>query len=166
MAEVMKRANARHVWVVHGADGMDELSTTGPSHVVELNDGKLTSFDVHPDDAGLPVANPADLKSDTPEDSAASMRALLGGKRGPFRDIVLYNSAAAFIIAGRAASLKEGVSLAEASIDEGHAARAVGALIEVTQAAAEAAAKPRSSAPAQGIISRQLKRLRYGNEHS
>ncbi|MGA7325214.1 MAG: anthranilate phosphoribosyltransferase [Rhodomicrobium sp.] len=166
MAEVMRRANARHVWVVHGADGMDELSTTGPSHVVELKDGNFTSFDVHPDDAGLPVANPADLKSDTPEDSAASMRALLGGKRGPFRDIVLYNAAAAFMIAGKATDLKEGVSLAEASIDAGHAAKAVAALIEVTKAAAEASAKPSPSGPAQGIISRQLKRLRYGNEHS
>src|SRR5215475_6591578 len=117
MAETMNRANAVHVWTVHAADGMDELSTTGISHVVELRDGKLTSFNVHPSDAGLPLAQPADLQGGTAEDSAAAMRALLNGKRGPFRDIVLLNGGAAFIIAGKAAEIKQGVRLAVASID-------------------------------------------------
>jgi anthranilate phosphoribosyltransferase len=135
MAETMNRANAVHVWTVHAADGMDELSTTGLSHVVELKDGKLTSFNVHPSDAGLPLANAADLQGGTAEDSAAAMRALLSGKRGAFRDIVLLNAAAAFIIAGKAAGLKEGVRLAEASIDEGRALNALEALIECSQAA-------------------------------
>ena len=138
MAETMNRANAVHVWTVHAADGMDELSTTGISHVVELKDGKLVSFNVHPSDAGLPLAQPADLQGGTPEDSAAAMRALLSGKRGPFRDIVLLNAAAAFIIAGKAAELKEGVRLAEASIDEGRALNALDALIECSQAAPNA----------------------------
>ena len=135
MAEVLNRAGAVHVWAVHGADGMDELSTTGASHVVELKDGKLSSFDVHPSDAGLPVASASDLQGGTPEDSAAAMRALLQGKRGPFRDIVLLNAAAAFIIAGRAAGLKQGAALAEASIDEGRAENALDALIEASHAA-------------------------------
>jgi anthranilate phosphoribosyltransferase len=135
MAETMNRANAVHVWTVHAADGMDELSTTGVSHVVELKDGKLTSFNVHPSDAGLPLAQPADLQGGTPEDSALAMRALLGGKRGPFRDIVLLNAAAAFIIAGKAADLKAGVRLAEASIDEGRALHALEALIACSQTA-------------------------------
>jgi anthranilate phosphoribosyltransferase len=129
MAETMNRANAVHVWVVHGADGMDELSTTGVSHVVELKSGNLTSFNVHPGDAGLPLARPFDLQGGTPEDSAAALRALLNAKRGPFRDIVLLNAGAAFIIAGRAANLQDGVRLAAASIDEGRALRALDALI-------------------------------------
>ncbi len=138
MAETLNRADAIHIWAVHGADGMDELSTTGVSHVVELKDGKLSSFNVHPSDAGLPVARPEDLQGGTPEDSASAMRAMLGGKPGAFRDIVLLNAAAAFIIAGKANSLKEGVSLAEASIGEGRALNALEALIECSQAAASA----------------------------
>jgi anthranilate phosphoribosyltransferase len=141
MAETMNRASAVHVWIVHGADGMDELSTTGVSHVVELKDGKLTSFNIHPSDAGLPLAQPADLQGGTPEDSAAAMRALLGGKRGPFRDIVLLNAAAAFVIAGKAAEIKDGVRLAEASIGEGRALNALEALIECSQTAPKAVQK-------------------------
>ena len=101
MAEVMNRSGAEHVWVVHGADGMDELSTTGLSYVVELKDGEVTSFEVHPSDAGLPLAKPGDLVGGSPEDSAAALRALLQGKRGAYRDIVLLNAAAAFIVARR-----------------------------------------------------------------
>jgi anthranilate phosphoribosyltransferase len=137
MAEVMNRAGAEHVWVVHGADGMDELSTTGSSQVVELKDGKIASFEVHPSDAGLPLSSPADLQGGSPEDCALAMRALLDGKRGAFRDIVLLNAAAAFIVAGRATGLKEGVALAEASIDEGRARNALDALIETSHAAPE-----------------------------
>lgn len=134
MAEVLNRAGSEHVWAVHGADGMDELTTTGVSRVVELKGGKIEAFEVHPSDAGLPVASPADLVGGSPEDSAAAMRALLKGKRGPFRDIVLYNAAAAFIVAGKAAGLKEGVSLAEELIDTGRADRALSALVEASQA--------------------------------
>jgi anthranilate phosphoribosyltransferase len=134
MAEVMKRVQATHVWVVHGSDGMDELSTTGTSQVVELKDGTLSSFDIHPSDAGLPTANASDLIGGSPEDSATAMRKLLKGQRGPFRDIVLFNAAAAFMIAGRTANLKRGVELAEASIDEGRAENALDALIEASNA--------------------------------
>lgn len=139
MAEVMQRADAEHVWVVHGADGMDELSTTGISHVIELKGGKISRFDVHPRDAGLDEARLPDLQGGTPEGSAIAMRALLQGKRGPFRDIVLLNAAAGFIVAGRASNLREGVGLAAASIDEGHAMRALDALIA---ASGDAAAAP------------------------
>jgi anthranilate phosphoribosyltransferase len=134
LAEVMRRNGAEHVWVVHGADGMDELSTTGVSHVVELKDGKLTSFDVHPSGAGLAVACASDLNGGTAEQNAAAIRALLRGERGPFRDIVLFNAAAALIVAGHAASLADGVALAAASIDEGRAERALDALIAASHA--------------------------------
>lgn len=137
MAEVLKRGGARHVWAVHGADGMDELSTTGVSRVVELKDGKLTAFDVHPSDAGLPQSSLSDLQGGSPEESALAMRALLRGERGPFRDIVLLNAAAAFIVAGRVASLKEGARLAAASLDEGRAEKSLDALIEASKAPVE-----------------------------
>ena len=129
IAEAMRRLGAEHVWVVHGSDGLDELSTTGPSQVVELKHGEIRRFDLSPGDAGLPVTDLAGLLCGPPADSAASIIALLGGKRGPFRDIVLLNSAAALIVAGRALSLAEGVELASASIDEGNAARALDKLI-------------------------------------
>jgi len=138
MAEVLKRGGAEHVWAVHGADGMDELSTTGVSRVVELKDGRLSSFEVHPSDAGLPEARPSDLEGGSPEDCALAMRELLRGKHGPFRDIVLLNAAAAFIIAGKAASLKEGARLAAASIDRGGAQKALDALILASTDAAAA----------------------------
>ncbi len=84
MAEVMKRAGAVHVWVVHGSDGMDELSTTGASQVVELKNGEITTFEVHPRDAGLPTVSLRDLEGGTPEDSATAMRALFRGAQGAF----------------------------------------------------------------------------------
>ena len=133
MAEVQKRGGAEHVWAVHGADGMDELSTTGVSRVVELKDGKLSSFEVHPSDAGLPEASLSDLQGGSAEDCAVAMRELLRGKHGPFRDIVLLNAAAAFVIARRAGTLKEGACLAAASIDEGRAERALDALIAASR---------------------------------
>jgi anthranilate phosphoribosyltransferase len=138
MGEVLKRGGAEHVWAVHGADGMDELSTTGASRVVELKDGRLSSFEVHPSDAGLPEARLSDLEGGSPENCALAIRELLRGKHGPFRDIVLLNAAAAFIIAGKAESLKEGAHLAAASIDRGGAQNALDALILASTDAAAA----------------------------
>jgi anthranilate phosphoribosyltransferase len=134
IAEAMRRLGAEHVWVVHGHDGLDELSTTGPSHVVELKHGEIRRFELSPSDAGLPVTDLNGLLCGAPADSAASILALLDGARGPFRDIVLLNSAAALIVAGRAQSLGEGVELAAASIDEGKAAQALARLIAVGKA--------------------------------
>ena len=133
MAEVLRRGGAEHVWAVHGAGGMDELSTTGISRVIEFKDGKLSSFEVHPGDAGLPEAHLSDLQGGSAEDCAVAMRELLRGKNGPFRDIVLLNAAAAFIIARRAGTLKEGARLAAASIDDGRAEKALDALIAASR---------------------------------
>ena len=134
IAEAMRRLGAEHVWVVHGHDGLDELSTTGPSHVVELKQGEIRRFELSPSDAGLPVTDLDGLLCGAPADSAASIMALLDGARGPFRDIVLLNSAAALIVAGRAQSLGDGVELAAASIDGGEAAQALEKLIAVGKA--------------------------------
>jgi anthranilate phosphoribosyltransferase len=129
LAEVLQRLGAHHVWVVHGCDGLDELSTTGESYVAELKDGRIREFTVTPADAEVEATALPNLLAGTPPESAEAMRRLLSGERGPFRDIVLLNSAAAFIIAGKAGSLGEGAAMAAASLDQGHAKQALGRLV-------------------------------------
>jgi len=132
MAEALKNLGSVHAWVVHGADGMDELTTTGPSTVAELVDGNIHIFEVTPDDAGLPRAPLAELKGGDATVNAAKLRALLLGETGPYRDIVLFNTAAALIVAGKAASLEDGVRRAASAIDSGAAAQALDKLVAVT----------------------------------
>lgn len=132
MAEALKNLGSVHAWVVHGADGMDELTTTGPSTVAELVDGNIHVFEVTPEDAGLPLASLAELKGGEAAVNASKLRALLHGETGPYRDIVLFNTAAALIVAGKAKSLEQGVALAASAIDSGAAARALDALVAVT----------------------------------
>jgi len=123
LAHVMKNLGAVRVWVCHG-DGLDEITTTGETRVAELKDGKVTTFTMTPEDAGLPRATLADLRGGSAEENAQAILKLLAGDQGPFRDIVLINAAAALIVAGRAADLKDGVAKAADAIDRG-AARAV-----------------------------------------
>mgnify|MGYP001766158956 CR=1 FL=1 len=132
LALVMKNLGSEHVWVVHGSDGMDELTTTGPSIVAELKDGGITVFEVTPEDAGLQRAALADLKGGDAAANAAAIRVLLQGEPGPFRDIVLLNTAAALIVAGKAANLADGVERAARSIDSGAAMAALDKLIAIT----------------------------------
>ncbi len=132
MARVLGNLGAEHAWVVHGSDGLDELTLTGPSFVSELKDGKVRSFEVSPEDADLPRAELAELKGADPAFNANAMAGMLGGEPGPFRDFVLYNSAAALIVAGKAADLRQGVSLAARSIDSGHARSILARLIALT----------------------------------
>ena len=123
IAEVLGRLGAEHVWVVHGS-GIDELTTAGTTTVAEYKDGRVVEFEVEPEEAGVKPANIEQLKGGEPAHNAALMRDLLGGAQSPLRDIVLLNSAASLIVAGRAGSLREGAELAARSIDSG-AARAV-----------------------------------------
>jgi anthranilate phosphoribosyltransferase len=136
IAHVLKNLGAKHVWVVHGHDGLDELTTTGSTDVAELKDGEIRVFEVTPADAGLPPAKLSDLKGGDAATNAAAIRRVLAGEKGPFRDIVVLNTAAALIVAGKAGSLPEGASLAAAAIDSGAAARALERLVAVTNAAA------------------------------
>jgi anthranilate phosphoribosyltransferase len=133
MAEVLGALGSRRAWVVHGSDGLDELTTTGPSFVAELKDGAVSTFGVSPQDAGLPLARPEDLKGGDAETNAAAMRAMVGGERGPFRDAVIFNAAAALVVADRAGSLAEGAELAARSIDGGGARKALARLVAITQ---------------------------------
>jgi anthranilate phosphoribosyltransferase len=132
MAHVLKRLGAEHVWVVHGADGLDELTTTGPTRVAELKDGAIAIFDVTPELAGLPRATLADLKGGDAQVNAQAIRDVLAGKAGPFRDIVLLNAAAALVVGGKSASLADGVERAARAIDDGSAAKSLDKLIAVS----------------------------------
>ncbi|MBT4038804.1 MAG: anthranilate phosphoribosyltransferase [Rhodospirillales bacterium] len=132
MAEVLGRLGSKRAWVVHGSDGMDELTTTGISYVAELKDGKVTTFEVSPGDAGLPLASLDDLKGGDPEYNAAAVRALFDGETGPYRDIVLLNAAAALLVAEKVSDLKAGVAMAAASIDDGKAKETLAKFVEIT----------------------------------
>ena len=110
MAEVLGNLGAERAWVVHGRDGLDELSTTGPTYVAELKDGAVSAFEVTPADAGLAEATLADLKGGTPEENAVALRGVLDGEAGAYRDIVVFNAAAALIVAGKASDLKDGAA--------------------------------------------------------
>jgi anthranilate phosphoribosyltransferase len=120
MAETLARLGTDRAWLVHG-QGLDELTLAGPSKVVELKDGAIREFEVTPEEAGLPRAPAEALKGGEPAENAAALLALLDGAPGPYRDCVLLNAAAALIVAGRAATLREGVSLAARSLDAGAA---------------------------------------------
>ena len=132
IAEVLKKLGSVHAWVVHGADGMDELTTTGATTVAELKNDAITVFEVTPEDAGLPRARIADLKGCDAATNASALRTLLLGEPGAYRDIVVLNAAAALIVAGKASSIKDGVSKAQVSIDSGRAAQALDRLVAVT----------------------------------
>ena len=132
IAHTLASLGCEHVWVVHGHDGLDELTTTGSTDVAEVRGGDVRVFEVTPADAGLPPAKLSDLKGGDARHNAAAIREVLAGKPGPFRDIVLLNSAAALIVGGRVRSLAEGVAEAARSIDSGQASAALDRLIAVT----------------------------------
>ena len=134
VAEVLGRLGAEHVWVVHG-DGMDEMTTTGATNVAEFRGGAVRSFEVMPEDAGVGHAVSDDLKGGEPAHNAALMRGLLAGERGPLRDIVLLNAAAALIVAGRAGDLRQGAVIAGDAIDSGKAAGVLDRLVAETNRA-------------------------------
>jgi anthranilate phosphoribosyltransferase len=133
IAHVLGRLGAQRAWVVHGADGLDELTTTGISHVAVLDAGTISTFKISPRNAGLPEARLQDLTGGDAQENAAHLRAVLQGMQGPFRDIVLLNAAAALLVAGKATTLREGVALASESIDSGKAKRVLDALVELSR---------------------------------
>src|SRR3954464_2272529 len=131
MAEVLGRLGAEHAWVVHGS-GIDELTTAGTTKVAEFKSGKVVEFEVAPEDAGVKPAKVEDLKGGEPAHNAALMRDLLGGARGPLRDIVLLNSAAALVVAGKAETLRDGAEIAAHAIDSGGARLVLDRLVAAT----------------------------------
>ena len=133
MAETLQRLDGRHALVVHGSDGVDELSISGASSVHELRDGSLREYSVTPDDAGLACAPSHSVRGGTPDQNAAVLCSVLAGERGPLRDVVVLNAAAALLAADTVRDLKEGAQLAQESIDSGAAARKLDEWVELTQ---------------------------------
>ena len=123
-------------YVVHGSDGLDELTTTGPSWVAAVEDGTVREFQIDPGALGLSPADPAQLLGGEAEANAAALRAVLSGEEGPYRDIACLNAAAALVVAEAAETLDEGLTIARAALDEGRAERTLHALIAVAEAVA------------------------------
>jgi anthranilate phosphoribosyltransferase len=131
MAEVLGALGSERAWLVHGSDGTDELSIAGLSWVAALEGGAVREFELHPEDAGLPVHPFEAIIGGEPAENAAAFRALLAGEKGAYRDAVLLNAAAALLVAEKAADLREGVAMAAESIDSGAAAGKLAALAAV-----------------------------------
>lgn len=132
MAQTLGNLGCEKTWVVHGSDGLDEITTTGPTYVAEWANGKVTEFEISPEDAGLPTAKPEDLKGGTPEENAAALKGVLSGEKGAYRDCVLFNVAAALVVAGKASDLKDGVAQAADAIDSGKAMETLNTLVSIT----------------------------------
>lgn len=130
LAQVLGALGSERAWVVHGG-GMDEMSTTGETSVAEYREGQVRLFTVTPEAVGLPRAALAELTGGTPAENAQALRELLQGKPGPYRDIVLLNSAAAFLVGDVVETLREGVELAAKVIDDGRAQAALDKLVEI-----------------------------------
>jgi anthranilate phosphoribosyltransferase len=138
VARSLALLGSERAWVVHGADGLDEISTTGYTKVSECRDGAVNTFYVHPADFGLAKAAPAQLRGGDAAANAAIARAVLAGTPGAPRDIVLLNAAASLLIAGRVPSIKGGVKEAAAALDSGAAAGVLDALVRISSAGREA----------------------------
>ena len=132
LAQVLKNLGADSAWVVHGSDGLDEITLTGPTFVAALQSGKITSFEVSPEDAGLPHCGANGLKGGDADANAIALQTVLDGLPSPYRDVALLNAAAALIVAGRAKDLKDGVAIGVKSIDSGAANAKLKHLIAVS----------------------------------
>jgi len=132
LAEVLKNLGADSIWVVHGSDGLDEITITGPTAVAALEGGKVRSFEITPEDAGVPRANGDSLKGGDANANAESLRGVLAGKPSAYRDVALLNAAAALIVAGKAGDLKDGGAQGKRALDSGGAATRLQKLIQIS----------------------------------
>jgi anthranilate phosphoribosyltransferase len=133
IAEVMLRLDVVHAMVVHSADGLDEITLSAPTHVAEVRGGAITTYDISPEVLGLPPVALADLRVETAPANAEMIRAILKGKAGPHRQVVLANAGAAVYVAGLARDLREGIGRAAESIDSGAASRVLDALVVLSR---------------------------------
>ena len=129
---MLRNLGSEMAWVVCGADGMDELTLTGETHVAELKDGEIRLFEVTPEQAGLERADAGLLKGGNADANARELSLLLAGKRSAYRDVVLLNAAAALVVAGKVTTIESGVILAQGALDEGRAKEALAHLVRIT----------------------------------
>ncbi|PHS24879.1 MAG: anthranilate phosphoribosyltransferase [Robiginitomaculum sp.] len=132
MANALKKLGGKRAWVVHGSDGLDEITTTGPTRISALENGQVKTFNIKPEDFGIPRARMSDLVGGDPAHNARAIRALLDGERGPFRDIALLNAGAAVYVAGQAPNVRAAIERCEKALDGGKAAAALAALARLS----------------------------------
>jgi anthranilate phosphoribosyltransferase len=133
VARSLLQLGSERAWVVHGADGLDEISTTGYTKVSECRDGAVNTFYLHPSDLGLSKGSAESLKGGEPADNATIARAILAGERGPRRDIVLLNAGASLLVAGRVSTIPDGITMAGEAIDTGRASAVLDTLVNSSQ---------------------------------
>jgi anthranilate phosphoribosyltransferase len=133
LANALKLIGAKRAFVVHGHDGLDEISVCAPTRISELNDNMVRTFEIHPEQFFGELAEAKELIGGNPEENAQITRKILAGENGPKRDIVVLNASAALVAAGKAVDLKEGIQLAQDAIDNGNAQKKLDALIDYTQ---------------------------------
>jgi anthranilate phosphoribosyltransferase len=134
LAQVLKNLGSERAYVVHGSDGLDEITTAGPTHVAALENGSVRTFEIAPEEAGLKRVKPETLRGGDAAANAAALTDVLRGKPGPYRDVAILNAAAALIVAGRATDLKDGLVLASKAIDSGEAQGRLDRLVTVSNA--------------------------------
>ena len=132
-AQALRILGVKRAFVVHGHDGLDEISVCAPTRISELNDGMIRTYDINPEQFFGETAKAGDLAGGSPEDNAEITKSILNGEKGPKRNIILINASAALVAAGKASNLKEGIALAEKSIDSGAATAKLYSLIRFTQ---------------------------------
>jgi len=134
LAKVLAALGSERAWVVHGSDGLDEVTTSGATFVAELDRGKVKTFEIAPEEAGLKRVKPEELKGGEPALNAMALKAVLDGMPGPFHDVALMNAAAALVVAGKAKTIAEGAKLAVKSVDSGAAKERLKKLIAISNA--------------------------------
>jgi anthranilate phosphoribosyltransferase len=132
LALVLKNLGAEQAWVVHGSDGLDEITTSGPTSVAALENGTVRNFEISPEDVGLQKVKPEALRGGDPSENAKAVQDVLEGKKSAFRDVALFNAAAALVVAGKAKDIKAGFALAVQSLDSGEAEGRLDRLIVVS----------------------------------
>src|SRR6201997_3834446 len=134
LAHVLKNLGSESVWVVHGSDGLDEITTAGPTHVAALENGAVRTFEITPEEMGLQRVKSEALRGGEAKENAQALVDVLKGKQGPFRDVAVLNAAAALVVAARAKDLKQALALAQTSIDSGEAANRLQQLVAISNA--------------------------------
>jgi anthranilate phosphoribosyltransferase len=132
LAKVLGRLGSERAIVVHGSDGLDEITTAGPTSVASLENGTIRTFEISPEDVGLPKADPTRLLGGDAEANAAALVSVLKGEKSPYRDVAMFNAAAALMVAGRASDFADGMALARTSVDSGEAEGRLDRLIAVS----------------------------------
>lgn len=134
MVKVLQSLGSQAIWAVHGSDGLDEITTTGPTRVVALKEGRIESFTISPEDVGIARARPEDLRGGEPTQNAQALQDVLGGAKTAFRDIAAFNAAAALVVAGKAAVLGDGLAQAYGVLDNGRAKATLATLVACSNA--------------------------------